>query len=149
MLLARGLEFLTDSGDQNCAARTRTRLGLLALSAGSFPEARDHLAASLVASARIGDGNVVAALDGLASLAAATGDPQQAVVVFAAAESIRAERVLPISAFDLVQRDRELDAARQQLGRAESDIAWDRGATMSLDDATSIAIGTQGIAQEP
>ncbi|MEE9581372.1 MAG: tetratricopeptide repeat protein [Acidimicrobiia bacterium] len=147
-LLWKGLEFLTDAGDQNCAARTRTRLGLLALSEGSFSDANDHLATSLVASARIGDGNVVAALEGFAFLAAATGDPQQAVVVFSATEGIRRQRGMTASAFDLVQRDRELDAVRQQLGKEASAMAWDRGAAMSLDDAISVVIATQGTQQE-
>jgi len=148
MLLARGLEILTESGDQNCAARTRTSLGLLALSAGSLSEARGHLEASLVASARIGDGNVVTALDGFAQHAAATGDSQQAVVVFAAAEGIRRQRGMTISASDLVLRDRELDAARQQLDKVDFDMAWDRGAALSLEEAMSAVVGTQGIPQE-
>jgi len=102
----------------------------------------------MVVSARIGDGNVVTALDGLAQHAAVTGDSQQAVVVFAAAEGIRRQRGMTISASDLVLRDRELDAARQQLDKVDFDMAWDRGAALSLDEAISAVIGTQGIPQE-
>ena len=91
---------------------------------------------------------MVAALEGFAFLAAATGDPQQAVVVFSAAEGIRRQRGMTASAFDLVQRDRELDAVRQQLGKEASAMAWDRGAAMSLDDAISVVIATQSTQQE-
>jgi tetratricopeptide (TPR) repeat protein len=142
-LFGRSLEFLTDVGDENCAARTRTRLGLLALAEGSLTDASDHLGSSLVASARIGDNNVVVALEGLASLAVATGDPDKGVIVFSAAEGIRNQRGLTTSALDLARRDRDLDAARHRLGAAASEAAWERGAAMSLDDATSVALGTQ------
>jgi tetratricopeptide (TPR) repeat protein len=144
-LLSKALEFLIDAGDENCAARTRTRLGLLALSEGSFADAKAYLATGLVASARIGDGNVVTALEGLAHLAAATGDPQQAVVVFSAAEGIRRHRDMTIPVSDLDQRGRKLDAVRQQLGKTAFDTAWDSGSAMSIDDAVAFVSAPQSI----
>ena len=147
-LLREGLEFLTDAGDENCAARTRTRLGLLALSEGSLADATGHLVTSLVASARIGDRNVVAALEGLASLAAASGDPEKTVVFLSISESLQGQWGKASSALRPEERTRDLAAARQQLGREASDAAWDRGAAMSLDDAISVALGSQSSQEE-
>jgi tetratricopeptide (TPR) repeat protein len=138
--LRNGLQILTDAGDERCVARTHTRLGLISLAGESFTEASDLLTTSLQASADIGDtSNVELALDGLASLAAATGKPEQAALLFSAAQTIRDESGMPAASIRLARRDRDLESVRQELGPSTFQSSWERGSAIPIEEVVSVA----------
>ena len=80
------------------------------------------------------------ALEGLAGIAAARGDPTRAAQLFGAAQAHNEAHA--------TQRWRHLDAiyahdlalARSQLTRTQWEAAWQRGYTMSLDQAAAYAL---------
>jgi tetratricopeptide (TPR) repeat protein len=79
-------------------------------------------------------------LDGVAGVAAATGDPIRAARLFGAAHAIRQE-----SGRDVHDRlkhgyERDVALARSQLASERWQAAWDAGMAMSLDEAVKYAL---------
>ncbi len=140
---ARGLEAL-EFARTNGTMQTRDTLITLARAALAErePDAATtflHEAVSLSVSLRQSFG-MAQGLRALASAAQCQGDPQRAVVLFAAAE-----RIHPALRGDDGARERDIDAAlenaRAELGEPAYDEAWRSGGCLAPDEVIAYALG--------
>jgi tetratricopeptide (TPR) repeat protein len=116
-------------------------LGHAALDGGSVAKAVELFKESLVRSREVRDPSEVAiSLEGLARTSKAQDQATRAVRLYAAAESWRKEKSVPLApGFDAL-RESSLDAARAQLGATAFSAAWQEGRGMGLEEAIAYAL---------
>jgi predicted ATPase len=139
--LEEGLAVSRETGEYHFSLWAFVRLGYVALRQGDARRARAIFAESQrqfnEASSKIG---VVFALEGLASLAAARGQPERAVRLLGWADAMRAavgERRPPVEQADL---DRDLGTVRSQLDEAAFAAAYAEGRAMTIEQAVAYAL---------
>jgi len=135
------LTLLNEAGDAHCSARVQRRLGMLDLYDGQLESARGHLREALVVSLRVDDRlSAVAAMEGIGHLAAMQESAERGAELFGAA-SIMRDAIKVIRSFDEAWfRDRGLEELHKQLDEPSFTAAWERGATMSPDEAIAYAL---------
>jgi hypothetical protein len=87
-----------------------------------------------------GQEQIVAALEALASLDAAAGEPQRAVRLAGAAAEWRERAGLPLTEEEQATLTRLLAPARQALGDEKQAAAWAGGRAMPLEQAVTEAL---------
>jgi non-specific serine/threonine protein kinase len=134
-------------------------LGYALLAQGEYTAARGYLVESLTTARDHGSGRgsfvegygtamrrmtgqeqIVAALEALASLDAAAGEPQRAVRLAGAAVAWRERAGLPLTAEEQATLRRLLAPARQALGAEAQAAAWAGGRAMPLEQAVAEAL---------
>jgi hypothetical protein len=121
-------------------------LGWVTFAQGEYGPARTHFAACLRAAVEIDmKGTVIAAVEGLAAVASATGEPERALRLAGAAAALQEELgtaawlprwlVLPID---------YLAPARQALGMEAAEAAWTAGRALALEQAIGEALAEAG-----
>ena len=123
-------------------ARSRPAVGALvglscvAVVEGDVAQARDLLEEALVLSEQLGLGAVLAyTLEGVAILAAAANEPEQAIQLSGAATALRAALQHPTSPAEHAVLERWLGPARSLLGEEATAIAWRAGQELSAEQA--------------
>ena len=119
-------------------ARSRPAVGALvglacvAVLEGDLDGARECLEEALALSERLGSRAALAyVLEGIAILAAAASQPEQALRLASAADALRASLQYPISPAELAVLERWLAPARALLGEQNATIAWETGQSLS------------------
>jgi hypothetical protein len=116
-------------------------LGELALDGGDPVAARARYAEALTITQGYGQvGNLAAALEGLAGVAAAAA-PAHALRLAGAAARLREDAAIPIPADAQASLDRWLAPARAALGAAAQEAAGREGWALSRDEAVAAALG--------
>jgi non-specific serine/threonine protein kinase len=87
--------------------------------------------------------DVIASLEGLAGVAAATAAPRRAARLSGAADALRQEMGNTRSVHESVAYERQLKPVCAILTAEAFDQAWDEGRAMSLDDAVRYALDDQ------
>jgi DNA-binding CsgD family transcriptional regulator len=82
-------------------------------------------------------------LEDLATLAAAKGDLERAVRLWAAAEALRARLSFPIAVRRRRRHAAEVEQARARMGEARFAAAWVAGQALDLEAAVSYALGEE------
>jgi tetratricopeptide (TPR) repeat protein len=85
-------------------------------------------------------GGVIYALEGLASLAVAQGQPERAVRLFAWADAMRVSNANTRSPADQADVDRDFAVIRTQLDEATIEAAWEAGRALPLEQAIAEAL---------
>ncbi|MEE8407584.1 MAG: adenylate/guanylate cyclase domain-containing protein [Acidimicrobiia bacterium] len=135
------LSLLNEAGDAHCSALVQRHLGMLDLYDGQLASARERLREALVVSLRIDDKlSAVAAMEGLGHLAAMQDSAERGAELFGAANRMRDEIKVTRSFDERWFRSRGLDELHRQLDDSSFTAAWERGATMSSDEAVAYAL---------
>ena len=117
-------------------------LGLSAACGGDYPRAASFLHESLDLACDLGNlGHKIAAIEGLARVAAAVGQEQRAVRLFAAAMAVRNEIEMPQSPTRVTYFAPVLDFLRAALGAAQFETEWAAGQALSHEEALVEALG--------
>jgi len=85
-------------------------------------------------------GDVVDGVGGLARLAAVTGQPEQAVRLFGAADTLREGLVMPLSPNEVAHIEPIMNGLRTSLGEGGFSAAWSDGRSLSQHDALDEAL---------
>ena len=83
---------------------------------------------------------VAAALDGVASVAAAGRQPEQAARLHGAAGALRDRLGAPVAPWELPAHERDLATTRAALGPARFTAAWEAGAVLTPEQAVAEAV---------
>jgi tetratricopeptide (TPR) repeat protein len=135
------LTLLDEAGDAHCSARVQRHLGMLDLYDGQLESARERLREALVVSLRVDDRlSAVAAMEGIGHLAAMQESAERGAALFGAASIMRDAIKVIRSSDERWFRDRGLEEIHKQLDEPSFTAAWERGATMSPDEAVAYAL---------
>ena len=131
----------------------RSLLGLAELVAGDpedLAEAWELAHDGLEVLERCGDRvGVVAALETIADLAAALGDPQRALRLLAASQRFLGQTGIVRFPMEAKRFDRTCRTARVAMEPADATACWEAGAELSLEDAVAYARRRRGERQRP
>jgi non-specific serine/threonine protein kinase len=117
--------------------------GEIALSQGNYAAAREHLAGSLAMTREgLPECQTLDALEGLAAVAAARGQPERALRLAAAAGRSRETLRLPAMPIQVELLQRRLLPARAALPDDQRTAAWLQGSGMTLAAAIDEALGS-------
>lgn len=137
----RALAVFRAVGDRWGCARSLADLGYIHCRQGEFADAHIAFREALEHFAELGHRRGIArALEGVACLAAASGDTTRALTLAAAADHLRSRIGAPLRPAERTKLDDGLFAAREILDRAEGKIAWQKGLEMPLQSAIFFAL---------
>ena len=106
-----------------------------------WDSALSRLKESVAVRKEIGDkGGLVWCLEKLGQVTFQKENPEKAVKIFSAAESIRAALGSVMDPFDLPEYDRNIASLRNQLGEEKFNTAWNQGRTLTLEKAIALAL---------
>src|SRR5947207_15817433 len=139
-LLAESLALLQESGAKGDISWTLFSLGNIARHQGDNTRAIAHFAECLAWFREVGDMiGIAACLEGIAQVAGVTEQPVSAVRLFGAAAAIRDAIGHPPYPDEQHAYDRQLAAAREQLGEEAFAATWAEGQQMTLEQAIAEA----------
>jgi DNA-binding CsgD family transcriptional regulator len=140
-LLTESLALSGEVGDKYRIAFALRGLGAIALRQGDYEGATARYQASLALSREVREGWVTEeCLAGLAGVACGLGYCKRAAHLFGAAEALRETLGLYRLAVDQADYDQRVAAARAGLGGDPFRAAWTEGRSMTLDQATEVAM---------
>jgi non-specific serine/threonine protein kinase len=121
-------------------AGSLVNLGLALVRLGEYEEARSHVRESLVIWREVGDrDHLVRALECLAQVAFAQGQPERMARLFGVAEAQRGTLQAPLPPGERISYDC-VAPARAGLGEAAYAAAWAEGQTMTQEQAVAYAL---------
>ncbi len=116
-------------------------LGLAATDLGDFSRAIAVFHESLSLAVATGNlGSVIDGIEGLARLAAVSGQADQATRLFGAAEALREKLVWPLSPTEIAYAEPIMQALRAALGADGFAAAWEQGRSLSQEEALEEAL---------
>jgi predicted ATPase/DNA-binding CsgD family transcriptional regulator len=132
------------------AASMLGTLGRALLAQGKYEQATHPLKEGLLLSMEFGNkGYIAGSLGGLAVTSAALGQPESAVRLFAAVESLCEASNIVLAPFDRAMHQRSLDKIRDQLDGAIFEAMWASGRTAPLDQVIALAFGGDSSTESP
>ena len=135
-LFAESLALLSARADTANIARSLFNLGSVQLMRGRHAEARERFDESLRLSHAAGDKEDLAwCLEGLAGLAAATGDGEHAGVLLGAARKVLDEMGATFKPFERRLHETTVERATLLCGEETLEAAVERGSALTLDEA--------------
>jgi len=138
--LERSLGIARDLGDRQGEAYALLALGENAVARGRLTDAFDHYRHSLAITSELGDRQGTAELlEAFAGLAEADGDAARAVILYAAAQALRAHGGAPMMEGEQVAREGTLTGLRKALGDAAFEQACRRGRSLTREQAAALA----------
>jgi tetratricopeptide (TPR) repeat protein len=134
--------FTEEKGDQMSYLWTRAYLGFVALRAGDLIEARQLFTDTAQNFQK--DGNTIGvtfALEGVASLYAATRKHERAARLIGWADGVRENIINPRPFVEQADVDRDIAAIMAKIGSSAFEVAYDSGRGMTLAEAVAFALG--------
>ena len=136
-LYRRALAAFREAGDPWGSARSLTDLGYIDLEQANHLSARSAFREAMEIFAGLGHRRGIArTLEGCACVALAEGHAARALTLAAAARQLRRLIGAHLSQTEQSSLDRMLAPAWRMLSDSEGKVAWEKGSTMSLEDAT-------------
>jgi predicted ATPase/DNA-binding winged helix-turn-helix (wHTH) protein len=141
-LYQESLAIYRELGDREGVANALRGLGEIAVAQGDGASARALYEESLLACRQLRDRvGIAAAVEGLADVAIAAGEPGRAACMLGAMERLREEIGAPPVRSERRRLERQIAAARTALDEdAQFDRAWQRGRSMTTDEAVACAL---------
>lgn len=140
-ILEETLALFRELGDRWGIAFSLANLGIVAWDRREYDRAAGLFEESLPLRKELRDRRGTAtSLTGLAVVAVGLGDAERAAVLFGAAEALREALGVPPPPFIRDHYDRTVAEARGKLGDAAFTAAWQRGRTMTPDQAIEYAL---------
>lgn len=128
-------------GDKVGIACSLQALGEIAADQGDYSNAHSFQSDALRLRYELGSKRTVAdSLEGLAIVAREASDLRRMVLLFAAANALRAQIGASIVPRDRSRHEHWLDLAHARLGPAAFTEAWEEGKTLTLEEAMSLAL---------
>jgi tetratricopeptide (TPR) repeat protein len=159
----QGLEIAQEIGDRQGIANSLGNLGLVAAEQSDYAAARTYHEQSLEIAQEIGDRQGIAySLEGVAELAGKLAlealttedtaisqermrtDLWRAARLWGAAKALREQIGAPLSPQDQERQDQVVAEARERLGGAEWEAAWNAGSKMTIEEAVTLALQRDG-----
>ncbi len=141
-LAQSALRLLEREDDRRGVALALAHLGSTATARQDFKGAYDHLSRSLRLNHEMSDPHGLAfVIDRFAVLASVTGQPERAMRLTGAAETLREQGGVRPNAFEQQYIDQQIEAARLALGRM-ADTALNAGRGLGVVDAIAEALAT-------
>jgi tetratricopeptide (TPR) repeat protein len=141
--IEEALELHQELGDDMAVADSLALLGYVAIGQRNLAGARTLFTRSLTRLIDLGARwRVDPALEGLAEVALATGEPDRAVRIMAASDQMRTELRGLLAPDARERQQRNLATARAALGDARFDAAWAAGCALTIEQVSSDALGT-------
>jgi len=149
-LQEQSLTLRQELGDRYGIAAVLQSCGTIAFLEQDYANARRYFLESLASRQELSDRyGLVYLLDSLANLAAAVGQSEQAVYLFAAAERLHARLGAPLPPSEQQRRDQMLAQARSNLTVASFNTAWLSGGLFDLEQAVRYALDHVGVFPPP
>jgi tetratricopeptide (TPR) repeat protein len=140
-LYRRALIAFREAADPWGTARSLTDLAQIDCEQGDHAAAHAAYREALEMFAALGHRRGIArTLEGYACLALARGEPARALMLASAAAHLRRQIGAPLSQAEQLKLDRTLLPAWESLAPSEGKSAWDRGASLTLDDAVEYSL---------
>lgn len=134
------LEILRDMEWNLELASNLHKLGYIARFRGDFQKSAQLFTESLTMQQAMGNKQgVIECLVGLAGLATVSGNPEEAVRLFAAAEESLAAIGAPLGPADIAELERDLVIAQDRLSADEFSLAWSMGTRFTMEQAIAKA----------
>jgi tetratricopeptide (TPR) repeat protein len=131
--MEEALRLERDVGDRSAVAISLNNLGSVARELGEYRQSFDLYRESLIISSDLGDSWALCyLLEDIGCLAALQNNPEKALLLVAAATTLREQINAPLSPPEQASLDRKLEPARQALGTVAESI-WQRGRNEPLD----------------
>jgi predicted ATPase/DNA-binding SARP family transcriptional activator len=135
-LLEESLDLKRGLGDRWGVAVNLRHLGELAVRQGNLAAAREFHEESLAIRRELGDKwSMADSLEALAALVLGEEKPEQAALLWGAAEALREAIGAPLPAGEQARHDSDVATARAQVGEAVLTAAWAEGRQMSPEQA--------------
>lgn len=140
-LLGESLALWREIGDRSYLANTLTSLGEVSIDQQDAASACQVLTESLTLTRGLGDKRSIAfLLENFARTALLQDDSSRAVVLAAAATSLRRTIGAALPESDQKHLDARMETARARLGQDEFTLAWERGQSMTMEQAIDFAL---------
>jgi tetratricopeptide (TPR) repeat protein len=140
-VLGEAITQLTRQGDERCTVRALTAMGITQLDAGDLPNGEQTLRESLHRGTALAERRTTrTALAGMARIAAETGAPETAVILFGYVDELGSALDIPAAEASRGKRDARLTMLKTRVGAGEFDRLWERGRDLTMDDATALAL---------
>jgi tetratricopeptide (TPR) repeat protein len=129
------------NGTMDCRAEFLNDLGLVALDQDQYDRAEGAFIESLHI-ARTVDmrWTIGTTLEGMAEVAVGQRQPECAVRLFGAADTLRTEIGIPVQPVNRLRYERDLAAAKVALGEEQFAKLWEEGGAMTVDEAVTFAL---------
>jgi ATP/maltotriose-dependent transcriptional regulator MalT len=133
LLLQESVVLFKEIGDRRHIAQSLSGLAKVEAVQCNYAAARTLYEEILALRMEIDDKNIAFALEGLAGVVAAQGDPTWAARLWGEAESLRIAMGTPIPLVYQADYEHSVTAARSQLGKEAFTTAWAEGRGMTLE----------------
>ncbi len=142
-LFEESLTTLQELGDEWASAILLNNLGNVAVSQGDYAQARAYYQEGIKVQYKIGNKKGISeSLEGFASLAVSEGQMRRAAQLLAMSEALRDTTGTPLTPAEHSIYERNIAAARTQLGEVMFTAAWLKGRAMPLDEAIDYALNS-------
>ncbi len=149
MFYAECATILGEIQDRNFRAYPARRLGQLALHRGEFEKAFECYRESLEMNLELGDERaIIACVSAFAGIVLARGELMIAAQLFGAVQALINARNSHMLQIDHMAYERNVSTLRSQLDSASLEIAWRKGADMTIEHAIDFAFSNT-IAKNP
>ena len=141
------LPLFNELRDRNHANGVRSELAHLERRQGHYAQAKPLYRETLLEWQRLGHRAAIAhELECLAMITKAQEDDQRAARLFGAAEILRENIAIPMTAAERVEYEREVNDLRSNMDEAVFAKAWAEGRAMTLEEA--IALATEDVSED-
>jgi len=135
------LPLLSESGDRNHVNAAYSELAHLERQQGHFAQAKPLYRETLLEWQRLGHRAAIAhELECLAMIAKAQEEDERAAKLFGAAEVLRENIHLPMTDFERVEYEREVNDLRANMDEATLTKAWSEGRALTMEQAIAFAL---------
>jgi len=139
------LPLFAESGDRNHVNAVYSELAHLERQQGHFAQAKLLYRETLLEWQRLGHRAAIAhELECLAMIAKAEEEDQRAAKLFGAAEVLRENIHLPMTSFEHVEYEREVNDLRANMDDATFTKAWAEGRALTMEQAIAFALESDG-----
>ena len=140
-LFEDALDVFTQLRIKNFQIAVKSQLGHIARYTGDLAGAKSIYRETIIGWQDIGNrGAIARELESFASIAITEEEPQRALRLLGAAESLRERSNSPMTDFERIEYDQMVTHVRSLLGKADTDTFWADGRARTMEQAIQLAL---------